>query len=315
MSMKRWLIKQGMVLSKHSPTILVGVGIVGVIGSTVMACKSTSRAQEVLEETAKDLDLIETATEKNNERDEEVYSKEDRTKDTVQAYTRTALGMAKVYGPSVLLGAASIACILTGHRILHKRYTGVIAAYTAVDAAYKRYRKEVVRQYGKDVDRKIFKGAMTDHKTESFVDENGDQHEIVVEEPSDCGYGRLFDETNRNWDKGDLHNYSFLKVHQTVFNDKLQSRGYVFLNEVYEALGFQGTNYGQLVGWSLDSDGDGYIDFGFDREENEQQSNFVEGKERSIWLDFNVDGPILQYVGGVSAPSHVAYKDGKHVSY
>ena len=83
---------------------------------------------------------------------------------------------------------------------------------------------------------------------------------------------------------------------QNFLNEKLQTQGYLFLNDVYEMLGFDKVNYGQVVGWIFDQDhpiGDNYVDFGIWDIHDQQKRRFVNGHERSIILDFNVDGPIL----------------------
>ena len=83
----------------------------------------------------------------------------------------------------------------------------------------------------------------------------------------------------------------YLRQQETYANDLLKSRGFIFLNDVYDMLGIPRTRAGQVVGWTYDKEnprGDNYIDFGiFKRKE------FVNGYERSVLLDFNVDGIIL----------------------
>ena len=85
-------------------------------------------------------------------------------------------------------------------------------------------------------------------------------------------------------------------------NRKLDLNGYVFLNDVYRALGFESTPYGAVVGWykskNMDemSGRDGFVDFGIFNPDNERARAFVNGYERSILLDFNVDGIIYDLI-------------------
>ena len=88
----------------------------------------------------------------------------------------------------------------------------------------------------------------------------------------------------------------FLRNQQQYANDKLRANGYLFLNEVYEMLGIQKTQAGQIVGWVYDDkneNGDNYVDFGMYDVNRSTCRDFVNGYERSILLDFNVDGSIL----------------------
>ena len=93
--------------------------------------------------------------------------------------------------------------------------------------------------------------------------------------------------------------YIFLKCQQRYANDLLQIRGWVTLNDVYDMLGFPRSQAGQVVGWVYDKDnpqGDNYIDFGIYDLHKEGCRDFVNGIERSIWLDFNVDGYIFDKI-------------------
>ena len=109
-------------------------------------------------------------------------------------------------------------------------------------------------------------------------------------------YARYFDETNQYWSKDPEFNKMYLMQQQTYFTELLKSRGHLFLNEVYDALGMPRTKAGQLVGWIYDEKnpiGDNYVDFGIFKEDN---SDFVNGKANKILLDFNVDGNIFESI-------------------
>ena len=84
--------------------------------------------------------------------------------------------------------------------------------------------------------------------------------------PKQSAFAQVFDETNVNWHQNATYNRTFLQCQQAYANDKLQARGHVFLNEVYDMLGMKRTTEGQLVGWTKDgAHGDHYIDFSIDR--------------------------------------------------
>ena len=92
----------------------------------------------------------------------------------------------------------------------------------------------------------------------------------------------------------------FLKHQQNYANEKLQKQGYLFLNDVYDMLGIPKTKAGQVVGWVYDEAHpdiyDNFVDFGIYDLYNEKARDFVNGREKSILLDFNVDGNILDLI-------------------
>ena len=89
----------------------------------------------------------------------------------------------------------------------------------------------------------------------------------------------------------------YLRRQQEFANEMLRARGHLYLNEVYDMLGFPRTKAGQIVGWIYDDknpNGDNYVDFNIYDVTDESKRDFVNGYERSILLDFNVDGPIYE---------------------
>jgi hypothetical protein len=98
------------------------------------------------------------------------------------------------------------------------------------------------------------------------------------------------------WSKVPGQNQMTLSNQQNWLNERLNARGYVFLNDVYKCLGFPATPAGQVTGWlrrDHEDSKDGYIDFGLMEIEEQGKRDFVNGFERSCWLDFNVDGVIF----------------------
>ena len=120
--------KVGFKLQKKSPEILVAVGIIGVVTSAVMACKATTKAGKLMEETKEALDNIHEAEESGVTKAGETYSKDDCKKDLTIAYVQAGVKFVKLYGPSVVLGAMSITSILASHNILKKRNVALAAA-------------------------------------------------------------------------------------------------------------------------------------------------------------------------------------------
>lgn len=307
-NMTRAFHKTGLKFKKHSPEIMVVAGVVGVVASTVMACKATTKVNFVLEETKRKVEIVHEGIEAGevmslDEENKEImvpYSEEDGNKDLAYVYMHSGLKLAKLYAPAVAVGTLSIASILVGHRILHKRNIALAAAFTAVDKSFKEYRGRVLDRFGEAVDRELRYNIKAKEVVETVVDEEGNEKTMTsVVEVADPGYSeytKCFDETCMGWQRDAERNMFFLKQQQNWANDKLKSQGYLFLNDVLKSLGIPVTKAGQVVGWIYDEKnpiGDNRVDFGIFNLNSEASRNFVNGYEKSIWLDFNVDGDIL----------------------
>lgn len=298
--------KVSFTLKKHSPEILVVAGVAGTVVSTVMACKATTKVNDILEDTKEQLVPIHEAGEKlkNGEElmcnDGSQYTEDDNRKDLVITYTKTAVKVAKLYAPAVIISAVSITSILKGHSILRKRNIALAAAYATLDKGFKEYRGRVVERFGKELDHELRYNIKAQEVEETVVDEKGKEktvkNTVEVADPNLISdYARFFDESCPDWSKDPEYNLVFLKKQQSYANDILKSRGYLYLNEVYDMLGMQKTKAGQVVGWIYDEEnpiGDNCVDFGIYDTNRSKTRDFVNGYERTILLDFNVDGNI-----------------------
>ena len=305
----RTLNKAAFKFKKHSPEILVVAGVVGVVGSTVMACKATTKINDILDDTKDQLDKIHEAGERleNGEtlrlKDGEEYTVEQNKKDLTIVYAQTALKFAKLYAPSVIIGGLSITAILTGHNITRKRNIALAAAYTAVDKSFKEYRGRVVERFGEALDKELKYGIKSKEVDEVVTNEDGTESVVkktvdVVDATNPMNvseYARFFDDGCAGGTKDPEYNLMFLRDQQRYANDLLKSKGHLFLNEVYDLLGIPRTKAGQIVGWIYDEkhpNGDNFVDFGIYDTNKTANRDFVNGYERTILLDFNVDGNI-----------------------
>lgn len=297
--MSQTLHKAGFKLKKHSPEILIAAGIAGTIASAVMACRATTKINDILEKTKEDIDTIHKCV--NKEDLPERYTPEDAKKDLTIVYVQTGARLAKLYAPAIALGTLSITSILMSNNILRKRSVALGAAYAAVDKSFKEYRERVVERFGKEVDHELKYNIKAKKFEETVTDENGETKTVektvkVADPNTHSDYARFFDESCPAWEKDSEYNLMFLRSQQQYANDLLVSRGHLFLNEVYDMLGIERTKAGQVVGWVYDTEspkGDNYVDFGIYDIDRERNRAFVNGYERSILLDFNVDGNIL----------------------
>ena len=288
-------------VKKHSPEILIVAGIAGVVTSAVMACKATMKVNEVLAETKENINKVHDVMADQGISEKE-YSKEDSARDLAIIYGKAGVKLVKLYGPAVALGGLSLTAIVCSNNILRKRNVALAAAYTAIDTSYKQYRSRVIEKFGENVDREMKYGIKAVQIEEKTVDENGKKKTVkktveVVNPYDYSDYARFFDVGNPNWEKDSEYNLMFLKRQQAYANDKLKANGYLYLNEVYDMLGIPKSKAGQVVGWIYDPEngtGDNYVDFGIYNVNREAARDFVNGYERTILLDFNVDGNIWE---------------------
>lgn len=298
----RTLNRTGLKIKKHSPEILLVTGTVGVVASTVMACKATLKVEEIVDEAKDKLDMIHRVS--SDPTKAEQYPEEDSKKDLTIVYTQTAVKFIKLYGPSVTIGVASLACMIGSNRILNKRNAALAAAYAAVDKSFKEYRGRVIERFGKQMDRELRYNIKAQEIEETTVDENGKEtvtkKTVEVMDPNNYSqYAIVFDDGNEGWDPDPERSKYFLIQQQNWANERLKSRGHLFLNEVYDMLGAKRTKAGAQVGWVYDEkncEGDNFVDFGIFDTNSPKARDFVNGIEKVIVLDFNVDGYILDMI-------------------
>lgn len=291
--------KLGFKVKKHSPEILVVSGIVGIVSAAVMACKATTKVSEIVEKAKDDIDIIHGAVE-GNIPTKEPYTEDDANKAITMTYMKVGLKLVKLYAPAVVIGGLSVTAILYSNGILRKRNMALAAAYATVDGSFKDYRNRVIDRFGEEVEKELRYNIKPITVEAKATDESGNEvlteQTLQVAEPSEHDmYTKIFDETSCYWSKNPEYNLMFLNGREAYANNKLNAQGYLFLNDVLDMLDIPKTKEGQIVGWVKDpkNGGDGYVDFGIFNAYKKANREFINGYEPSIWLDFNVDGNIL----------------------
>ena len=271
---------------KFAPDILVGAGIAGTVTGTVMIAKATLDLEPIVDTLNQNKEYVKHAYEDGQDLD---YKKA-----LAACYFSAGKSIAKLYGPGIMLMAGSIGMILGSHGIMRKRNAALAAAYSSLDASFKRYRESVKEEYGEDADAKL---VFKEHERAKA------EKEANIDTPAEPSfyngysqYARVFDESCPEWDKNHDYNMHRLICIQNLMNQRLNSRGHVFLNEVYDALGFPRTSAGAIVGWVIQDGHDNVVDFGIFDATNDKARDFVNGYERGIVLDFNVDGVIYDQI-------------------
>lgn len=290
----RFLGRQKLKLNTHSPTLLLGAGIVGVIGTTVLASRATLKSQPVLETAHLELERLRYNAEKTFDETDLRVPENELRKHRVAIYTDAAVQLTKLYGPSVILGAVSIGCLVQSHRILNDRYANVATAYVALQETFDRYRQRIRSEIGDEKEKEIYYDGQ--EMTVIEPGPNGPKKTKVKKFGDDGGsiYARLWGpETSREWRETPEYNVMFLRQVEKHCNEQLRLNGHVWLNYVYNQLGLEDSEYAN-VGWLYErGTGDSYIDFGiWDETEKTSLWDFMVGNEGEIMLDFNCDGPI-----------------------
>lgn len=298
MGIKRLVNNLMMKGKKHSPELLLLLGIGSGIAATVVACRATLNADEVLDEHAENMEKIAKAEEieANDEEKGMETALENSAKDKAIVYGRTIGGFIKLYAPAAALGALSLACILGSYGIMKKRNIALTGAYMALEKVHKAYRDRVREEEGIDKDLHYLYGTKKEKMDVVEVDANGkEKHKTIESEVRDTSlpnsdYAKWFDQSSKFYEKSSERNLLFLKGQEKVANELLNARGHLFLNEVYDMLDIPRTAAGAVTGW-VKGNGDDYVDFGI-YENNDAARDFVNGWEREVKLDFNVDGVI-----------------------
>lgn len=284
------LAKIGVVVSRNKSTILTVGGICGVIGAGVLACKATIKAQDLKLDTVNKIEAIK----ESGYSDEKQYRK-----DIFSTYLAAGRQYAKLYGPALLLGGASIWSILYGHSVLNKKLVTAAGAYKALTIDYDEYRSRLINRIGKDNERSIAYGMQP---TEVTVEENGKKVTRSIEAVPESMYGNVmsdrsvfFDEQSIYWSENPEENKHFLMKLEQDAQKEFDKNGYLFLNWVYKRLDvpetYAGANCGWIKGWGNDE-----IDFGIFDIYSTASRRFVNGLEPVILLNFNDDGYIADKI-------------------
>lgn len=276
---------------KHAPTILTGAGTVGLVGTAVLASRATLTYKELIAD-----EVMVITDGPNLMKRNEHYTEDEFRKDRIVCYSRIVTKTVKHYAPTIALGVASIAAFWWSHSIQSKRIAGLAAAYAALDTSYRKYKKSVASVIGEESMKKVEEKILDDVV---FTDEPFEYDKIAESViPEYSPYARIIDETSSVWDPSD--DITELNIHAQLqyMNDLLRTRGYLFLSDVYDALGIPRTPASQVVGWLWKKgDGDHYVSFGdieghrirfWDDSRRREVANYL--------LDFNVDGEIVNEI-------------------
>lgn len=261
-------------IKANSPEIMLCAGIAGFVGTIVISCRQTLKAQAIIAEAKEQKKLVEACKNKEVVTTEE-YTEQDAKNDMLKIRVQTGVKLLKNYAPAIIMGGFSIFALFKSHRILSNRNAALAQAYNSLSYAFEEYKKRTEASENSEDNKE---------SRESEVDKKM-KNECKEEDTS-----RFFDECSRYWKKHPAYNITFLKGVEREMNDTLRARGYLFLNDVYNALGIAPSKIGALVGWTDTKENPHYVDFGIG---NLSCDQFAKGDNPSILLRFNTEGYIL----------------------
>lgn len=208
-------------LHKHSPEILMGFGITGMITTTVMAVKATPKAME---------------------RMDSVKKKHADDSNKKAFYKDVLLNVAPIYIPAALVGTLSVSCLIGSSSVNHKRNTALATAYTLSESALKEYQGKVVETIGEKKEEAV-RAAIAKDKVDAapVVD-----REIVI---TGNGTTRCFDPISARYFESDIET---IRRSVNELNRRLLINDYISLNEFYGELGLDYTDIGDTIGWRVD---------------------------------------------------------------
>lgn len=216
-------------VGKHSPAILTGIGIAGMITTTVMAVRATPKALELIAEERG-----------GNSSDEE---KTLRPIDVVKITW-------KCYIPSAVIGGVSVLCLVGASSVNIRRNAALAAAYTLSESALKEYQEKVVEAIGEKKERAVRDEVAKEklHKTPII------NREVIVTEK---GNTLCFDVISGRYFKSDIEK---LRKIENELNRQMRDEMFISLNDFYYEIGLSDTKMGDELGWNIN---DGYIDLDF----------------------------------------------------
>lgn len=247
-------------LSRHSPEILMGIGITGMITTTVLAVKATPKALELIE-----------------------IEKEELGVDKLTP-VETVKTTWKCYVPAVISGVASIACLIGSNSVNARRNAALATAYKLSESAFSDYRDKVVETIGEKKERTV-----RDKVAEEQIKSNPvNRSEVIV---TGKGQTLFFDPwTHRYFYSSiDKINRAINKLNHKINTSAFMNEG-VTLNDFYDEVGLPGSMTGEGLGWNLNT---GLIEF-YPSAQMVEEGEEHEG-EPCIVLDFSSNPP--QYDG------------------
>ena len=281
-------------ISKHAPTILSITASAGVIATGYLAWEAGTRFEDV---EGRDWDRRKECL-----RNADTIPDEDVPKIERKNRILFILDTVRSVAPAAIVGAATITMIYFSNSISKKRLAAMGAAYATLQTAFDGYKRTMVEALGKESVEKILKPKLpnvgksaeeilsSDNKSDAANVSDAVVNSLKALSP----YARIIaEESSTCWDPNEDYTSQNLAAVQLWANRRLERKGHLFLNEVFDQLGLSRTREGAVVGWLKNGEGDNYVSFGdFDASIYRVPSDDYTRVDSNFIVDFNVDGVI-----------------------
>lgn len=281
-------------ISKHAPTILSVTASAGVIATGYLAWKAGTRFEDV---EGRDWDRRKECLKNADSIPDEDVPKIERKNRIL-----FILDTVRTIAPAAIVGAATITMIYFSNSISKKRLAAMGAAYATLQTAFDGYKRTMVEALGKESVEKILKPKLPNvgKSAEEILslDNKSDAANVsdaVVDSLKSLSpYARIIaEESSTCWDPNEDYTSQNLAAVQLWANRRLERKGHLFLNEIFDQLGLSRTREGAVVGWLKNGEGDGYVSLGdFDASVYRVPSDDYTRVDSNFIVDFNVDGVI-----------------------
>lgn len=212
---------------RNASTVLTCLGGVGLVATTVLAVKATPKALRLIEE-------------EKQKKGEELSKWE-----TVKATKLT-------YVPAIVMGTATLVCMFGANILSKRQQASLISAYALLDESYKKYRHKLIELYGEETHNEVVKSIAIEEAKEVGITAESLCANTCLTTDEACGDPVLFyDEWSHRYFESTIEQVIAAQYH---INRNFVLRGYATLNELYEFLGLEPTDYGNTVGWAVEDE-------------------------------------------------------------
>lgn len=300
--------KIGIKVRKRAPELLMVCGVASFVGTIVTACKATTKLEEIKAEAKSTLDEIDDM----EKQELEEYTHEDAHKDKGIIKLKTAVKVAKLYAPTIVLGSATMLCFFGSHIILKRRNVALSAVAVGADKAFKEYRKKVAERFGEEVEKELRYGLVEKEIELEETDSKGKTKKTkeTIKVPDKNGYmGQFdffFDETCPGYDANDdkskraFYNKTYVLNIQEQANRELKRRYYYFheplkvndIADMFNRARFGAAGDAALFWYNPDDPlckENRHIDFGIFNSKDPDARAFVNGQECTVRIRLNPD--------------------------
>lgn len=204
-------------LSEHSPEILTGIGITGLLSTTILAVKATPKALRLIDEKKEEMNTDELTN------------------------TEVVKTCWKCYIPAAVTASVSVACLIGANSVNSKRNAVLATAYKLSESAFSEYKEKVIETIGEkkegEVRDKIAKGRIEQNPVKN--------NEVIITGKGDV---LCYDIVSGRYFKSDVDK---IRKAENTLNKKLMNDMYCSLNEFYDLIGLPFTQMGFELGWNV----------------------------------------------------------------